>query len=141
MAYAIIEYNTEGLPKCEICGKFFNRILSHVRQKHFINEKEYKKQFGYDLKKGICSKESSAKSREQVLINFDKCVGQNLISKGSNSRFVKGDKGRIKDQVSPQTNLRLKQRLIEDVDMIKAMKLNGEKVGKSGLGNEKRWNK
>jgi hypothetical protein len=141
MAYAIIEYNPEGLPKCEICGKFFNRILSHVRQKHFINEKEYKKQFGYDLKKGICSKESSAKSREQVLINFDKCVGQNLILKGSKSRFIKGVKGRTKEQVSPQTQLRLKQRLIEDVDMIKAMKLNGEKVGKSSLGNKKRWNK
>ena len=67
MAYGILEYNEEGKPKCEICGKFFNRVISHVRQKHFLNEREYKKQFGFELKKGICSKESSEKSRIKTL--------------------------------------------------------------------------
>ena len=138
MAYGILEYNEEGKPKCEICGKFFNRVLSHVRQKHFLNEIEYKKQFGFDLKKGICSKESSEKSRIKTLDNYEKCINQNLKIKGFKNRFKIGDKGRTKDKVSEQTRIRLKERL-KDSKMIESMRLSGIKLGKSGLGNLKRW--
>ena len=138
MAYGILEYNEEGKPKCEICGKFFNRVISHVRQKHFLNEKEYKKQFGFDLKKGICSKESSEKSRIKTLDNYEKCINQNLKIKGFKNRFKLGDKGRTKDKVSEQTRIRLKERL-KDSKMIESMKLSGIRLGKSGLGNLKRW--
>ena len=138
MAYGILEYNEEGEPKCEICGKFFNRVISHVRQKHFLNEKEYKKQFGFDLKRGICSKESSEKSRIKTLDNYEKCINQNLKIKGFKNRFKLGDKGRTKDKVSEQTRIRLKERL-KDSKMIESMRLSGIKLGKSGLGNLKRW--
>jgi hypothetical protein len=138
MAYGILEYNEEGKPKCEICGKFFNRVISHVRQKHFLNEKEYKKQFGFDLKRGICSKESSEKSRIKTLDNYEKCINQNLKIKGFKNRFKLGDKGRTKDKVSEQTRIRLKERL-KDSKMIESMKLSGIRLGKSGLGNLKRW--
>jgi hypothetical protein len=138
MAYGILEYNEEGKPKCEICGKFFNRVISHVRQKHFLNEKEYKKQFGFDLKRGICSKESSEKSRIKTLDNYEKCINQNLKIKGFKNRFKLGDKGRTKDKVSEQTRIRLKERL-KDSKMIESMRLSGIKLGKSGLGNLKRW--
>lgn len=138
MAYGILEYNEEGKPKCEICGKFFNRVISHVRQKHFLNEREYKKQFGFDLKKGICSKESSEKSRIKTLDNYEKCINQNLKIKGFKNRFKIGDKGRTKDKVSEQTRIRLKERL-KDSKMIESMRLSGFKLGKSGLGNLKRW--
>ena len=138
MAYGILEYNEEGKPKCEICGKFFNRVISHVRQKHFLNEREYKKQFGFDLKKGICSKESSEKSRIKTLDNYEKCINQNLKIKGFKNRFKIGDKGRTKDKVSEQTRIRLKERL-KDSKMIESMRLSGIKLGKSGLGNLKRW--
>ena len=138
MAYGILEYNEEGKPKCEICGKFFNRVISHVRQKHFLNEKEYKKQFGFDLKRGLCSKESSEKSRIKTLDNYEKCINQNLKIKGFKNRFKLGDKGRTKDKVSEQTRIRLKERL-KDSKMIESMRLSGIKLGKSGLGNLKRW--
>lgn len=134
----IIEYNEEGLPKCEICGNFFKRVLTHVRQKHFIEEREYKTEYGFDLGKGICSKESSLKSREAVLRNSEKCIGDNLLNKGANTLFLEGHKGRTKEQVSEQTRIYLKERL-KTPEMIEAMKLAGEKVGKSGLGNKKRW--
>lgn len=134
--YGIIEYNEEGLPKCEICGQYFKRVLTHVRQKHFIEEREYKQQFGFDLKKGICSKESSKLSREKVFYNYDKM--EKNLSKGEKYRFKKGSKGRTKDKVSAQTKKRLKDRLKEP-SMIKAMQESGSKVGKSGLGNKKRW--
>lgn len=138
MSYGIIEYNEVGYPKCEICGEHFKRVLSHVRQAHFISEREYKATYGFDLKKGICSKESSEKTREKTLLNFDRCVKKNLLDKGELSRFKKGSKGRTKDKVSAQTKKRLKDRLKEPY-MVDAMRSAGHKVGKSGLGNKARW--
>lgn len=139
MAYGIIEYNEIGQPMCEICGKFYNRVLAHVRQKHDMNEREYKLQFGFDLKKGICSEESSERTRIKTLENYDKCVEVNLKQKGLKSRFTFGGTGRTKDMVSEQTRIMLKERL-KKPEMIKKMKESGKIVGLSGLGNKKRWN-
>ena len=106
--YGIIEYDELGNPMCEVCGNHYKRVVSHVRQKHDMNEREYKKAYGFDLKKGICSKESAMKSRIRVFENYDKVVEKNLIDKGKKSRFNDGHKGRTKDQVSEQTLNRLK---------------------------------
>lgn len=138
MAYGVIEYDNEGKPICEICKKSFNRVLSHVRQKHDMSEREYKITFGFDLGKGICSKESSERSRETTLANYDKCIGKNLIHCGKKSRYCKGHLGRTKDMVQEQTRLMLKKRL-EEPHMVEAMRKSGERVGNSGLGNIKRW--
>jgi hypothetical protein len=140
MAYGKIEYNDDGQPKCEICNQYFNRVIPHARQKHSINEKEYKAKFGFDSKKGICSKESSEKTSLKTLSNYDKCITRNLNIKGSKARFVKGSAGRGKEMVSEQTKLRLKARLKETY-MVDAMQKSGKKVGESGLGNKKRWGK
>lgn len=134
----IIRYDENGQPICEICGKSFKRLLSHVRQKHFIDEREYKTTYGLDLRKGICSQESSERSRIAVMNNYDKCVVRNLLKGGEKSRFKDGSKGRTKDKVSEQTRIRLKARL-ETPKMIAARKENGRKVGESGVGNLKRW--
>lgn len=139
MAYGVIEYDDKGKPICEICGKSFHRVLSHVRQKHDMNEREYKLKFGFDLKKGICSRFSKELSRIAVEENYDKVVVQNLNKKGQKSRFKKGDKGRTKDKVSEQTRIRLKERL-KSPEMQKALKTNGKRLGETGLGNKKRWN-
>lgn len=139
MAYGVIEYDDIGNPVCEICGKSFSRVLSHVRQKHDMNEREYKLKFGFDLRKGICSRFSSELSRIAVEENYEKVVVQNLNKKGQNSRFKKGDKGRTKEKVSEQTRIRLKKRL-QDPEMQKALKKSGKRLGHSGLGNKKRWN-
>ena len=107
MAYGIIEYDEKGNPICEICRKPFKRVLNHARQKHNISEKEYKKKFGFDLYKGICSQESANKSREKLMLHYDKVVSENLLQNGKTTRFKKGSKGRTRDQVSEQTRLRL----------------------------------
>jgi len=138
MSYGIIEYNEEGQPKCEICNKYFNRVLAHVRQKHHMTEKEYKIQFGFDLKKGICSAESSERSRIKALENYDTVIAVNLTIKGQKSRFKNGDKGRTKEQVSEQTRIMLKERL-KTPEMVEKMRQAGKVVGSSGLGNLKRW--
>lgn len=111
MAYGKIEYDNKGNPICEICGKSFKRVLSHVRQKHDMNEKEYKKMFGFDMTKGICSRESSFLSREKAYKNFNKVIVENLIKKGIKTRFKKGSKGRTKDKISEQTRIRLSRNI------------------------------
>ena len=138
MAYGIIEYNALGLPKCELCGQYFNRVLAHVRQKHFMTEREYKIMFGFDVKKGITSQESKLKSRQAVLNNFDKCVSDNLIKKGELTRYKPGDGGRTREQVSEQTRLRLLQQAKTNLTKEKRQQL-GKALGQSGLGNKTRW--
>lgn len=138
MSYGVIEYNSEGKPMCELCGEYFNRVLSHVRQKHDMNERDYKLQFGFDLRKGICSRASAEKSREKTLSNYYKCIARNLQDKGKEYRFKKNDKGRTKDMVSAQTRKRLKDRLKEPY-MVTAMQASGRRVGLSGAGNQARW--
>lgn len=139
MAYGVIEYDSKGKPICEICKKSYNRVLAHVRQVHNMSEKEYKTTFGFELGKGICSKESSQLSRERTLANYDKCIGKNLIIRGKKTRYSKGHHGRTSDMVQEETRLKMVARL-NTPKMKEAMRKSGEKVGKSGLGNKKRWN-
>jgi hypothetical protein len=132
MSYGVIEYDNEGKPKCEICGLSFHRVLRHVHDKHGINAREYKLEFGFDLKKGICSKESAEKTSLKAIIN------ENLSGQGEGSRFKKGYSGRTKEQVSEHTKLALKERL-HAPERQEKMKEIGRKVGNSGLGNKSRW--
>lgn len=140
MAYGVIEYNEDGQPMCEICGKHFERVIVHARQKHQISEREYKLQFGFNLKKGICSKESSEKSRERVFENYEQCIGKNLELLGQKSRFKDGSEGRTKEKVSEQTRLMLVDRAKNNMTAETRKKL-GRNLGLSGLGNKKRWKK
>jgi hypothetical protein len=133
-----IEFDEEGKPICEICGKSFKRVMAHVRMKHELTAVEYKQKFGFDLGKGICSAESSELTREKTLENYETVIKKNLLKKGVGSRFQHGDKGRTKDKVSEQTKIRLKDNL-KKPKMIEVMKISGSKLGKSGLGNKKRW--
>lgn len=140
MAYGVIEYNEDGQPMCEICGNYFNRVIAHARQKHHISEKEYKLQFGFNLRKGICSKESSEKSRERVFENYEQCIGKNLELLGQKSRFKVGSEGRTKEKVSEQTRLMLVDRAKNNLTAETRKKI-GKELGISGLGNKKRWEK
>lgn len=140
MAYGVIEYNEDGQPMCEICGNYFNRVIAHARQKHHISEKEYKLQFGFNLRKGICSKESSEKSRERVFENYEQCIGKNLELLGQKSRFKVGSEGRTQDKVSEQTRLMLVDRAKNNLTAETRKKI-GKELGLSGLGNKKRWEK
>tara|TARA_R110001592_G_scaffold139139_4_gene358959 strand:+ start:2879 stop:3229 length:351 start_codon:yes stop_codon:yes gene_type:complete len=109
--YGIVEYDNDGKPKCEICGEHFDRVISHVRQKHDISALEYKKRFGFDTKKGICSERSKNLSRLKVFENYNKVVKENLLKKGSTTRFKKGCKGRTREQLSEQSKIRLSNQL------------------------------
>lgn len=138
MAYGRVEYDEDGNPICEYCKKSFKRVLTHVRQKHGVTEREYKLQFGLELSKGICSAESAGISSLRAYDNYNKVIAINLINKGRRTRFKKGDPGRTADMVQEQTRIALVERLKQPY-MQKAMKKSGRKLGKSGLGNQARW--
>lgn len=38
---------------CKICGKKYRKVVSHVYQSHGMNKREYKEEFGLDVKRGI----------------------------------------------------------------------------------------
>ena len=109
MAYGKIEYNKAGLPKCGICGEFFHRPASHARQKHDISAYSYKKKFGLETVKGICSKRSAAKSRKLNELHYDVVVKDNLHAKGKLTRFEDGHEGRTIEKVSAETMTKLKE--------------------------------
>jgi hypothetical protein len=138
MTLGIIKYDDEGRPVCQICGKSFQRILPHVRQKHFLSEREYKIKLGLDLNKGICSKESAERTRIKTLENFDKVVTGNLLKGGQKSRFKKGSEGRRKNKVSEQTKIMLANHAKSNITTEKRQEL-GKILGKSGLGNKTKY--
>ena len=105
--YGVTEYNKEGKAKCEICGKYFDRVSSHVRQKHNMSAYEYKKAYGLDTRKGICSEKSRKKSSKKTYENYEKVIAENLINKGFSTRFKKCSKGRTREQLSEQSIIRL----------------------------------
>jgi hypothetical protein len=93
------------LIKCEICGKYFVQICSHVVQTHKMTAREYKKEFGFDVKRGKVPfwyrglKGSIAKKNGTEI---------NVIEKGKKYWFKKSQKGVGVYERSPETLERLK---------------------------------
>lgn len=140
MTKGVIQYDEKGRPVCELCGKAYDRLLSHVRQVHEMSAYDYKKTFGLDTRKGICSEISAERTRQHTLANKKTVIDQNLISGGIFSRFEKGSEGRTKEKMSEQTRLRLSARVKSEEERKKSAE-RCYKLGKSGIGNKIRWNK
>ena len=111
MAKGKIQYDSDGRPICELCGKAFDRLGLHVWMVHNIKAGDYKKMFGLDNKVGLISKRSKELIRGKTLANWDIVIKKNLLEKGKNSRFYKGNKGRTKEMMSEQSRLRLKKHI------------------------------
>lgn len=136
MGYGVIEYNQDGLIKCEICGEFFRRLNCHLRHTHFIPASEYKEEYGLNIKQGLWSKDESARQRKLVFDNYEKVVQRNLVEKSEQYHFKKGYKGRTKDLVREQTRIMLYNRITNvDKELIRRFCCE---LGKSGIGNAKR---
>tara|TARA_R110000803_G_scaffold7854_2_gene25265 strand:+ start:1400 stop:1768 length:369 start_codon:yes stop_codon:yes gene_type:complete len=111
MEKGIIRYNEEGKPICEICGLAFNKLISHVSQKHLITGKQYKIRFGYDKTKSIMSNSSRNLAKENAQ-KYPKVI-EKLIIKGKKTQFKKGSEGRKKSKISPQTDIKLKKAMFK----------------------------
>ena len=94
--------------QCVICWWWFHRPCPHAYNFHWITAKDYKKMAGLDNKKWVTSVESKKKSREAVF-NNPKCITQNLIKWGFNTRFKKWGKWIWVYKRSEQTMRRLKK--------------------------------
>ncbi len=75
-----------------------------------------------------------------MIKNWDTVVDSNLLKSGQQSRFKKGSKGRRKHMVSEQTRIMLRNRLKTE-PMLSKLRESGTRLGRSGLGNIKRWKK
>lgn len=105
--YGEIKYSPEGKPICHICCKAYDKVLAHVWQVHKLSAREYKRDYGLDVIKGIMSEESTEIARQRNKENYDLVVEENLLDKGEETRFKEGFKGRTRDQMSEQTRRRL----------------------------------
>lgn len=102
-----VSYDKDGKVICHICGKAYDKVVSHVYYKHGMIAREYKRKFGLDVGKGLCSEETKEILRGHVKTYYDSVVMINLMENGSKTRFEKGSKGRTKDMVSEQTKRKL----------------------------------
>ena len=107
MEKGIIYYDEHGRPICNICGRSFKKLISHVIQTHSMTGLQYKDLFGYDRYKSIMSKDSRYLARMNAIKNYPK-IKDNLLVSGRSTRFKIGHSGRTKDKISPQTERRLK---------------------------------
>jgi len=92
---------------CSICGKKYIKVCGHVWQTHGLNNREYKKKFGYDLKKGLVTKEYKEKMSKKVFENGT----INNLKIGRKYWFKKGQEGVGRYQRSKQTMARLRKQL------------------------------
>ena len=101
MTTKIVEKN--GKIQCFICSKFFGRVCTHVRQAHGMTAREYKEEFGLDVKRGLLTKADrehmEAKTRENGTINNLKAGEVNWFKKGESNNYKR----------SPQTIERLRE--------------------------------
>lgn len=106
-----IAYTEDGKPICHICGKGYDKLMSHVYQTHEITARDYKIEFGLDLNQGIMSEESKEKARKAVEENYDSIVVDNLLTKGVGTRFEKGHSRTKGKFVSEQSKKRMLENL------------------------------
>jgi len=105
--------------KCELCGKLFKHLGTHVWGGHNMLAIDYKIRFGFDRKHPLCSDYISEKHRKDS-IKFELCKKGDKF--GKPFLFVKGDK-RFFYKRSEETKRVLSKRCY---DMVKASYLTEE---------------
>lgn len=110
MEKGVVNYDQWGRPICGICGRAYDKLMTHVNQKHGLSAREYKEQFGLDVSKSIMSLKSKDRARKPTIRN-QAIIQKNLVEKGKKHRFKKGSKGRPKDKLSEQSKKRLQNQI------------------------------
>lgn len=97
----------DGKPRiqCKICDKWFRQVGSHIVQIHQMTAREYREEFGFDVKRGQLPDDYRQIKAEYVFENGT----VNNLKKGKKYWFEKGDKKAGRYQRSQQTMERLKQ--------------------------------
>lgn len=102
-----VKYAPDGLVICHICGRAYKKLMAHVWQTHGIYEKDYKREFGLNVSKGLICDETKERLQKSVERHYEKVVEKNLIKGGKKSRFRLGSIGRTRNKLSLQEYNRL----------------------------------
>ena len=92
--------------QCLICGLWYVQLGSHVQARHDMTAREYREEYGLDVKRGTVPKWYRKQRGDQTLENE---TYKNL-KKGAKYRFTKGQEGVGVYKRSPQTIDRLKNK-------------------------------
>lgn len=97
-----------GKIMCLICGHYYTQVGTHIVQRHNMTAREYRKQYGYNLKRGQLPPDYRELKAKRVKDTWNK-VKDNLLVKGKASRFKKGAPGIGLYERQPETleNLRI----------------------------------
>lgn len=92
--------------KCEVCGKHFRQVGTHVIQAHgYETARQYREDYGFDVKKGQLPDDYKQLKSD---LAFETGAVNNLEA-GKKFWFVKGDNRAGRYKRSQQTQLRLKK--------------------------------
>ena len=94
-----IEKDYRGYVVCHICGKAYKRLGSHIKEKHNMTIADYKKQFGLCANVRTTEDSYHDTMRNYALVNN---MDKQLIDKGLQTRFKKGDDSRKGKEVRLQ---------------------------------------
>ena len=90
--------------QCLICGKWYRQVGTHIVLMHGITAREYREEYGFDIKRGQLPKDLRELKGGQV---FENKTVENL-KQGKKFWFKKGQKGVGVYKRSKQTMERLK---------------------------------
>lgn len=90
--------------QCQICGKWYRQVGSHIWGMHKMTAREYREEYGFDVKKGQLPDDLRKLKAEQAI----ECGGVKNLKKGKKYRFKKGSLKAGKYPRSEQTLERLK---------------------------------
>lgn len=113
----------QELIACLICGRKFIQPCSHIYQVHGLTAREYRKEFGFDNKRGLVPAEYRELKAQQCKENGT----INNLRAGKKFWFTKNDPEAGRYERSLQTKLRLK-------DQFKNIKIRKSKL--EGQQNE-----
>lgn len=99
---AIADKPDKGKIKCLICGRYYRQLLTHAYLIHKMKGRDYKKKFGYDVKRGLILEDYRQIKRETQ----DPETLKNL-KKGKKYWFKKGSLTAGRYERSEQTKARL----------------------------------
>lgn len=91
--------------KCLICGRKFRQVGTHIVQIHGVTAREYREEYGFDVKRGQLPSDYRELKAEQAI----ECGGVKNLKKGRKFWFKKGKKGPGIYKRSLQTLERLKK--------------------------------
>jgi len=100
----IAEVPAKNKIQCLICNKWYVQVGSHIWNRHNMTAREYREQYGFDVKKGQLPEDYRKLKADQAI----ECGGYKNLKKGKKYWFKKGQEGPGKYTRSDETLERLK---------------------------------